>query len=115
MVFPIPHELMGYCLLSTCVALTEGEALSKLGLNEILASLVLSLDYIMCEVHLYDLKVLNISRVVFKMYLSVAPKLKALSCAPSTVPKIKASFGPLKIEFFNFLNLYLYFRFCTLN
>jgi len=81
MLFPIPHELKAYRLFSTSVSLADEDALSlKLGLNEIFALLVLSLDNIMCEIHLYDLIVLNIAEVVLKMYLILAPKLKVLSC-----------------------------------
>ncbi len=104
MLFQIPSEIMAYRLFCSTVALPDGEALSqKPGLNEIFASLVPSLDHLMCEVvnveaphqtvNLYDVKGQNIAEVVLRMYDSLVPKLKALSPpAPPPISKIEASF-----------------------
>lgn len=108
MLFQVSSEIMAYC---PTAALPDGEAFSqKPGLNEIFASLVPSLDHLMCEVvnveaphqavNLYNVKGQNIAEVVLRMYDSLVPKLKALSPpAPTPTPKIEASFG---LNFFFF-------------
>lgn len=102
MLFKIPDNILAYPVFSSTVALTDGEALSqKPGLNEIFASLVQSLDHLVCEVvkdgtthqtvNLYDVKKQNIGQVVLRMYGNLVPnKPKAMS--PSPIPKIEASF-----------------------
>ncbi len=100
MLFQIPDRIMAYRLFSITVALAGGEALSqKPGLNEVFATLVPSLDHLMCEVvgaeathqtvNLYDVKGQNIAEVVLRMYENLVPKLKALPPAPPATPKIE--------------------------
>ena len=72
------------------------------GLNEIFASLVPSLDHLMCEVvnveapyqtvNLYDVNKQNIAKVVLGTYNILIPQVKALSPAPPPIPNIKARF-----------------------